>query len=74
MADDEEPIDEDIAGDRNVNSGGIVELESRSVEDSLERVHRIDRQTDRKNGHNLHCEERYVNCLPAMFIALLYYS
>lgn len=55
MADDEEPIDEDIAGDCNVNSGGIVELESRPVEDLLERVHRIDRQTDRKNGQYLHC-------------------
>lgn len=58
VADDEDRIDENIAGDRNVNSGGIVQLESRPVEDSLERVHRIDRQTDRKNGQNLHCEER----------------
>lgn len=57
MADDEERVDKNIAGDRNVNSGGVVQFESRPVEDSLERVHRIDSQTDRKNGHNLHREE-----------------
>jgi len=54
VAEDEERIDEDIAGDRNVNSGGVIQLESWPVEDFLERVHRIDRQTDRENGHYLH--------------------
>lgn len=54
VTEDEERIDEDIAGDRNVNSGGVVQLEPRPVENLLERVHRIDRQTDRKSGQYLH--------------------
>lgn len=53
VADDEERIDENIAGDRDVDSSCIVQLESRSVEKALERVHRIDCQTDCKNGQYL---------------------
>lgn len=54
VADDEERIDENIAGDRDVDGSCIVQLESRSVENALERVHRIDRQTDCNNGQYLH--------------------
>jgi len=50
VADDEERIDENIAGDSDVDRGRVVQLESLPVENFLERVHRIHRQTDCKNG------------------------
>lgn len=53
VANDEERVDQNIAGDRYVNSGGIVQLETRLVENPLERIQRIDRQTNRENGHYL---------------------
>lgn len=53
VADDEERIDENISGDRDVDGGRVVQLESRPVEDALERVHRVHRQADRENSQYL---------------------
>jgi len=53
VAQNEQRVDENVTGDRDVDRSGVVQLESRFVEDSLERIHRIDRQTDREDRHYL---------------------
>jgi len=71
VANDEERIDENIAGDRDVNSGCVVQLESRLVENALERVHRIYRQTDCKNGQYLHRNIlKHIEILKCIFNAI----
>jgi len=53
VAQNEQRVDENVTGDRDVDRSGVVQLESRFVENSLERIHRIDRQTDREDRHYL---------------------